>query len=369
MDLYERSIETILSNQASSGAYGASPNFPSYTYSWIRDGSFIAFSMDTAGQHESARLFHLWVHNTILRHTSKVENALEKLSAGGDLTESDFLHTRFTLEGEESQAEWWNFQLDGYGTWLWALAEHLRLAQGQSSVAEFKESIDLILNYLTVTWEQPNYDCWEEFSDFLHPHTLAALYAGLLAGSNLVDGSVRERARSAAAEMKTFVIQNGISNGVVRKMISVDPNLEAPNGVDASLIGVVHPYQLLNFDDPFALATIAKIETDLHRSGGGVYRYLEDTYFGGGEWILLAGWLGWYYAVIGEMDRAGELLVWIEAQADGEGDLPEQVSNHLLDPSRYQEWVDKWGPVANPLLWSHAMYIILRNALENINDR
>ncbi len=39
--------------------------------------------------------------------------------------------------------------------------------------------------------------------------------------------------------------------------------------------------------------------------------------------------------------------------------MPEQVDAHLLAPDRFDEWVDRWGTVARPLLWSHAMLIRL----------
>ncbi len=95
----------------------------------------------------------------------------------------------------------------------------------------------------------------------------------------------------------------------------------------------------------------------------GRQRYVGDTYYGGGEWVLLAAWLGWYYIEAGEWERARELLRWVEAQADADGHLPEQVSEHLLAPDRFAEWEARWGPVAKPLLWSHAMYLILHHNL------
>ena len=128
------------------------------------------------------------------------------------------------------------------------------------------------------------------------------------------------------------------------------------------------PYRLLSPDDPIVQATVTRIEADLHCAGGGVHRYLADTYYGGGEWVLLAGWLGWYYAETGETARARELLRWIEAQADVGGHLPEQVSAHLLALDRFGEWEARWGPVAKPLLWSHAMYLILCRALNMTNQ-
>jgi GH15 family glucan-1,4-alpha-glucosidase len=136
----------------------------------------------------------------------------------------------------------------------------------------------------------------------------------------------------------------------------------AAMSVDASLLGLATPYRLLTPDDQLMRKTVARVEEDLHFTGG-VHRYQADTYYGGGEWVLLTAWLGWYYAELGETSRATELLCWVEAQADADGLLPEQVSGHLLAPAYYAQWTGKWGPVAKPLLWSHAMYLILFSVL------
>jgi GH15 family glucan-1,4-alpha-glucosidase len=56
---------------------------------------------------------------------------------------------------------------------------------------------------------------------------------------------------------------------------------------------------------------------------------------------------------------AVDYLVWATETATSNNDLPEQVSDPLLAPERFQEWVDKWGSVATPLLWSHAMLLRL----------
>ena len=132
---------------------------------------------------------------------------------------------------------------------------------------------------------------------------------------------------------------------------------------EASLIGVATPYNLFDPDDPIMQATINHIENDLHRPNGGVYRYLADTYYGGGEWVILAAWLGWHYARCGKMARARDLLGWIESIVDANGHLPEQVSTNLLFPARFAEWETRWGPIARPLLWSHAMVLILYEAI------
>ncbi len=64
--------------------------------------------------------------------------------------------------------------------------------------------------------------------------------------------------------------------------------------MDASLLGLAVPYGVVPPDDPLMLRTVEHMEaTILH--AGGLHRYAEDSYFGGGAWILLTAWLGWYY--------------------------------------------------------------------------
>lgn len=360
--LYWRSIQVILDHQAPSGAFVASPNFPTYAYCWLRDGAFIAHAMDRVGEHASAAAFFRWVARTITRHAGKVARVEAKLGAGLAPGAGDYLHTRYTLAGEEVEDDWGNFQLDGYGTWLWALSEHLRLAGDPTLLAEVMPAVDLTVRYLSALWHVPNYDCWEEHPAYLHPYTLAAIYAGLRAVAGLpVAGAAR--AGAVAGEVRSFLLVHGVHEG--RLVKSLDPTTLRPAlaEVDASLMGAIVPYGLLAPGDATARATLAAIERDLHRPGGGVYRYLADTYYGGGEWLLLAAWLGWAYAQAGDRQRAIDLLRWVEAQADADGCLPEQVSEHALAPAYVAMWRGRWGPVARPLLWSHAMYLILCQAL------
>ena len=246
---------------------------------------------------------------------------------------------------------------------------------------------------------QTDWDAYETSWDFtdlplLRPEfrgkTLAATYAGLKAANAM--GTAGAGSAVAIEETHRFVLEHGVRNNHLTKYIAPERqgdekkgrrvtlspchpltpsplHLPLPSVVDASLIGVAVPYGLLAPDDPTMQATIKRIEAVLHRPGGGVYRYLTDTYYGGGEWVLLAAWLGWYYAEVGEEERARELLRWIEAHVDAGGHLPEQVKTHLLAPEHYAEWETRWGPIASPLLWSHAMYLILQYTLEGVEQR
>lgn len=50
-------------------------------------------------------------------------------------------------------------------------------------------------------------------------------------------------------------------------------------------------------------------------------------------------------------------LDWAATTTFPDERLPEQVDDHLLHPDFEQVGIDKWGQVATPLLWSHAMFL------------
>ena len=344
--LFQRSIEIIQGNQSPSGAYVASPNFPTYGYCWFRDGAFIAYAMDLAGQRESSARFHAWAAGAVNARADLVRRAVHKARRGEPLTGVDVLHTRYTLDGQEATGEVWpNFQLDGFGTWLWALSEHARL-HGGTLPPGCLQAAGLVADYLAALWAQPCYDCWEEFPDKVHTHTLSAIYGGLRAYSRLTDTDPAP----ALTAMRQFIFDQLRSDGRFVKYAG-------STAVDASLLGLATPYRVVEPGDPVMRATVAQIEADL-ACGRGLHRYAADTYYGGGEWVLLTAWLAWHYAELGEAAKAKAALAWVEAQADEQGQLPEQVPANLNDPAYLGPWQARWGASARPLLWSHAQYLI-----------
>jgi GH15 family glucan-1,4-alpha-glucosidase len=215
-----------------------------------------------------------------------------------------------------------------------------------------RRAVDLLVDYLSALWQVPCSDCWEEFPEAVHPHTLAAIYGGLRAAKGITDTDLTP-VRTA---IRDYVLDHNLGDGHFVKF-------QGSKAVDASLTGLALPYRVFPLEDERVRATIACIDSTLRVGGGGVHRYPTDTYYGGGEWVVLAGWLGWYYAEVGESAKAMELLTWMEAQADMKGDLPEQIPQTLNDPTYYEPWRERWGPIAQPLLWSHANYLILYKAL------
>ncbi len=346
-----RSVAVILDNQAPSGAYIASPTFPTYAYSWLRDGAFIADAMSRAGQVVSAEAFFGWCARVLVDRRDQVEALIARRAAGKTIPPGDFLHTRFTLDGRDSDAAWENFQLDGYGAWLWALGAHRR--RHGRPVEPFLDGASLSARYVATFHDYPSYDWWEEYPEYRHTSTLAAMEAGLraVAGWPQIEPELRERARDAAHAIGTAIRSDAAGRGYFGKWLG-------SGEVDGSLLALATPFEVVGADDPLMVATVARIEADLVHAGG-VHRYGTDTFYGGGEWLLLAGLLGSYRLARSDALGAIRQLEWIAAHATADGDLPEQVADHVLDRSWRQPWLERWGPVATPLLWSHAMYLTL----------
>jgi len=344
-----RSVEVLNEGQARSGAFVASPNFPTYHYAWLRDGAFCAHALDVVGENEASAAFQGWVARSIEAHRSMIESAIARVTAGDPPPMQEMPPARYTLDGSLEQADgdepWPNFQVDGYGMWLWALAEHL----DGSLPPDLRPTVELVARYLRATWQLESYSCWEELDGGEHAATLGAAFAGLAAAARLLDDGewAAEAERVRAALLARFVHGDRFGRG---------PDDER---VDGSLLWLGVPFGVLPLDDPLLVATVDAVRRDLYRPGGGVYRYLGDSYYGGGEWVLLACSLGWHELRTGNAGAAEPIREWVHAQARPNGDLPEQVTDHAQEKTMIEPWVERWGPVATPLLWSHAMYLIM----------
>jgi GH15 family glucan-1,4-alpha-glucosidase len=287
-------VEIILSAQADSGAYAASPTFSQYRdFCWFRDGAFIAEAMSRMGEVESAERFFDWCAAIVRRNPSGPWDS------------------RYALDGSNDPVGWWpHRQFDGLGLWVWAMTNHVSRHRVES---RWEDAAAATGSFLAQHWEEPCHDWWEE-REGVHAVTLGCIWAALHSDD------VAARAREARAGERldgshVFLVVLGLA------------------GVEV----------------------LAEVERTL-----GYHRHRDDEYFGGGEWPVLAGLVGWARAASG-LDAAPQ-LAWIEAQSDRNGALPEQ-SGDLLRPDLYRVWVERWGPPAVPLLWSHAMYLILATLL------
>ncbi|RKX49993.1 MAG: glycoside hydrolase [Thermotogae bacterium] len=343
MDFSEYSIQIIHTNQSPQGAYIASPNFSQYGYCWFRDGSFIAAAMARAGNMESAEKFFRWGFQIIAGQKPRIEKLLA--TSNDFITHNDLLPTRYNLDGTLTSDDWPNGQSDGYGTFLWAVEKYAP----QDLIDENRGLIELLSKYLIKVWRIPCYDVWEENPGGIHTSTLFSIAAGLRAAEKILH---RE---TGWIEIMSFIEKELMEcNRLKKSTLSSD--------VDASLIWGAVPFELFPIDNPVMVNTVKSIENRLYVNGG-VKRYSTDTYFGGGSWILLSATLAQYYVRSGELEKAKIIKKWIESHFNDKG-LPEQVPEYLIDSAKYPEWVELWGEIARPLLWSHANYLELLLDLE-----
>jgi len=348
-DLVARSIEVIAAEQAASGAYPACSTFSVYGYAWLRDGAFVADGVSAHGVAAGPTAFHAWAASVVTERAERVGGIVAALSAGHPVDEASFLPTRYTLDGRDGTEGWWDFQLDGYGIWLWALERHLR-RHGLDGAA-YRRAVGLTVRYLSACWRLPCYDWWEEHVEQVHVATLAAIEAGLRAAlrTGLLDQADAGLAGAAADGIARLVAGDGLVGGRLRKWLG-------STAVDGSLLAAVAPFEVVDVD--VARRTVAAVEADL-LDGGGVHRFRDDVFYGGGRWPVLAGLLGHAYARLDRLADAARQLEWIAGTADSNGNLPEQVSDRLLAPDQLPVWVERWGTVASPLLWSHGAYLSL----------
>ncbi|HEY3543114.1 MAG TPA: glycoside hydrolase family 15 protein [Gaiellaceae bacterium] len=218
---------------------------------------------------------------------------------------------RYRLDGSNDETAWWpHRQLDGLGLWVWAMRNHVARHEIAS---RWEDAAALTAAFLAARWGEPCHDWWEE-RDGIHAVTLGSIWAAL--DDEAIATAAREALRSERVDgAHAFLVVLGLAGG----------------------------------DD------LARVEREL-----GYHRHADDVYYGGGEWPVLAGLTGWARTTLG-LDARTQ-LAWIEAKAGEDGSLPEQTGE-LLHPEAYPRWVERWGPPASPLLWSHAMHLILRNVL------
>ncbi|QZY28343.1 glycoside hydrolase family 15 protein [Nocardioides coralli] len=345
--LCERSRTLLQQHQDAGGAWPASPHFAPYRYSWFRDGAFIAEGASAAGLVEQADRFHTWCGQVLEREAPAVGRVVAMLAEGRRPDDSDYLPARYRLDGTRQLDDWWNFQVDGYGTWLWALERHLARA-GRDAVRH-TPAITVAVRYLVATGTDTCRDWWEENRDRTHVTTLAGVAAGLRAAVRLavLPAELATAAGDVADRCVALIRERGTRDGALVKWLD-------GTDVDASLLAVGALYDVLPLDDPLVVATVEQVEERL--TAGGVHRYEADTFYGGGQWPVLAALLAWHHARSGRTGRSAELLDWVVSTADDDLLLPEQVLP-LLAPAVLDEWLERWGPSAHPLLWSHGMFL------------
>lgn len=329
-------------------------NLDTYAYVWPRDAAWVAVTLDEAG---------FW------SFTSKFYSSMFK-----SFTADGYLAQKFNPDWTlgSSWHPWTakthrslNFQEDETATVIYGLWRHFTESRDYHTLREVFDVVERAADFMTQFRDErlklplESFDLWEERLG-VHTYTVASVYAGLRAASNLAkvlgeQGKAEKWGRAAqevweAAKAHLFNRERGAFFRTVNvdsgRIVGVDPTL------DSSTLGVVL-FGLLEPSDPLAESNSRTLEGALWVKGvGGLARYENDYYqrvqqgVPGNPWIITTMWLAQYYALRGELKRAQGLLSWARGVKTSTNLLPEQVNPRDGSPLSVV-----------PLLWSHAEYL------------
>ncbi len=319
-----------------------------YRYVWVRDAAFICVAADMLGLGMGIQEdFFQWC----------LERA-EGFDRDGVFYQK--YHTNGAKAGDQ-------FQPDQTGTLLWAVWHHYAYQQRTEDAVEFKDLIEKAANGICKYWSRnhfvvPTYDLWEERSTFPelednHTYSLAACVRGLKCADTMIEPKNKKWLR-CAREMEEAI--NKGYDASHKYFLRTFGKLN-DYGVDASLLGLVYPFEICSANDWWMVNTVNAIEVKIVENGG-VHRYEKDAYDGwmregklrckgAGAWPLLNFWMSIYHAMRGDKEKAERYYEWVLNRLKSPY-IPEQIFENELQKS------------VRPLVWAHAMFVISHFFLE-----
>lgn len=299
----------------------------SYRYVWVSDASFICVAADILGITDIQEKFFEWC-------------ALKP--EGFDKT--GLLYQKYHTNGRKADFQ---YQPHHAGLLIWAIYHHFN---GKSN--RFNPLIEKIAEGIDKIWEYDHfsvetYDIWEErrtFPDLKDNHVLC-LASSLSALRRAGEMLETNKWFDTMIEMERVINNTGIVRTTNDKK------------ADASLLGLVYPFNVVNGNDIRMVNVVDKIEKKLVTKGL-AKRYEGDVYDGwlwngksrfkgAGAWALLSFWLAVYFTKRGDTKKARYYYDSVMERLVGYNFIPEQ-----------------FGKVELPLNWGTAMYVISKEEIK-----
>lgn len=254
-----------------------------------------------------------------------------------------------------------HFQPDQTGSVLIAVYDYYK--DNKNECKKFEELITKSANGLCGVWGKDHFnlvaqDLWEErlcFPDLKDTFTysLAMCAKGLECANKLIPNKIWEKTSN---EMKRVLLKN-FNNYFYRSFGKINDER-----IDASLLGLVWPSELISVNDNRMKKTVKLIENKIVKNWG-VCRYENDEYDswmykrrihrnkGAGYWPLLNFWMVIYYLKNGNKNKALKFYNKVLKDMKNKKYIPEQFFNNKIQVS------------VSPLCWSHAMFVIASKRL------
>jgi len=333
------------------GEFVASPS-QLYLYSWVRDGSFAAISMESSGHVNTALKYWRWM--------AKEEG---NDSAAGTWS------TRFNFWNGAPDVNGVNPEYDSVGIFQIGIYNLYKITKNVSIIEPFLPTINASL-----TWEQNSisskgllpedysiwedvdgYNFWTQAMDAVGMNYTGRMYAEL----NLSHASINENASKLDSSIMKYFLQK--DNSMFAEYL--EPLLGNSNSpyshVDIYDSSTILPIALglINPNSSMAHKIVGNIVKNLTKEGG-VARFYGDTYHYSGfpsdssgpmpPWIITTMFEAYYDEIVGNNAVALSLLNWATNHTQA-GLLPEALNPENGTPL----------PTTSPLTWSSAMFILV----------
>ncbi len=314
-----------------------------YTYVWPRDASFACVAADILGIEDAQERFFDWCMNR----------------AEG-FRDSGVFYQKYFVNGLKASGR---FQPDQTGSVLWAVWHHFK--DDPDKASKYGKLVRRAASGICKKWKGNHFsevtnDLWEEkltFPDLEENFTysLAACIKGLECANAIVPN---EKWPAVAKQMRKRV-EKHYEGYFFRSYGKL-----SDRRIDASMLGIIYPFELFPPDDERVVASVKEIEKKLVVNGG-LHRYEHDEYDGwmhetmhrkkgSGAWPLLNFWMSIYYARLGRRGKALQYYNWVLDRV--QKFIPEQIFENNLQVS------------VCPLSWSHSMFVIATKALGYVQN-
>ena len=311
-----------------------SRNSANYFYVWPRDASYICVAADIL-EVDIQEPFFDWL-------TDRPE----------DFKKEELLFQRYSANGRLAGKQ---FQPDQMGSALWAIHHHFK--DDLSKIYKYETLIRRLANGLCDDWKETHFfhnsvGLWEESHrrtsskmENNFTYSLAACARGLKFAYIMLNN---KRWNETANEM---IKKIEMAYSKEKKYFLRNRGKISDYNVDASLLGLVYPFDIIKADDKRIMDTVKKIEKHLVFNGG-VHRFQFDYYDGegtaqegAGAWPLLNFWMSIYWSIYGDKEKASKYYNWAVDKTGDDNLIPEQV-------------FEDFRKGIKPLAWSHAMFVI-----------
>ncbi len=394
LESLSEAADYLIRNTSESGYTPASADYVWYLPHWFRDSSWIATSLiryadflgcKTPGSAEAlsaasriisfnTRAIGRFASNirsldeitfenhdffNLEHHMPSRVNPFGKFYADNRIDDTKEMHTEHS----------WLMQYDTIPLILYSLNEKQRLfGLGDSEILFLRDNARGIAEYMGKIYITECASAWEINQGMLHAYDVASIHMGFEALKNISKSHGIGITHSEIEKIANRVFAGG-PDAFLRKFFVADgilynerkPFAEGPleGSLDASEI-----FAFLNFGASDVLGnediernTIELMEKELFGGNMLPIRFMGDTYYKGGRWLLLGLAFAEYYIKRGETEKGRRIIDYVIGKY--EGSYPEQeIVNTASETDMFGFYASNgYRPIQN-LSWSYAALIM-----------